>query len=136
VAPDEPTDATTAPDGTTDAGDTGDAKGAATGDAGDGTTGAASGGPSGPSSAGGDGFDLKGIVRQFATPMLESLDSRLREQVEAHVDQLLTTKLDAALADRLQTIDRAIAQLSRTADDLEQRVAALEHGDEGMSEQL
>jgi hypothetical protein len=84
----------------------------------------------------GDGFDLKGIVRQFATPMLESLDTRLREQVEAHVDQLLTTKLDAALADRLQTIDRAIAHLSRSVDDLEQRVSALEHGDEGLDEPL
>ena len=39
-----------------------------------------------------DGFDLRGIVKQFTAPMIESLDARLREQVEAHVDALLDAK--------------------------------------------
>ena len=77
-----------------------------------------------------DGLDLRGIVKQFTAPMLESLDSRLREQVEAHVDELLTTKVEAAIADRLQTIDRAIAALSRSLDDLERRVSGIERSGE------
>ncbi len=73
-----------------------------------------------------DGFDLKGIVRQLTAPMIESLDTRLRDQIEAHVDELLTEKLDAALADRLSTVDRAIADLSRSIDALERRLGAHE----------
>jgi hypothetical protein len=82
----------------------------------------------GPSGKGRDeGFDLKGIVRQLTAPMIESLDTRLRDQIEEHVDELLTDKIDAALADRLSTVDRAIADLSRSLDALERRLAALEH---------
>lgn len=73
-----------------------------------------------------DGFDLKGIVRQLTAPMIESLDTRLRDQIEAHVDELLTAKLDAALAARFSTVDRAIADLSRSLDAHERRLAAHE----------
>ena len=109
---------------------TGDDAGTSQDSSGKGATG------SGTADGGADRFDLKGIVRQFATPMLESLDSRLREQVEAHVDELLTAKLDAALTDRLQTIDRAIAHLSRSVDELEGRVVALERGEAALDEAL
>jgi hypothetical protein len=73
-----------------------------------------------------EGFDFRGIMRQLTAPMLESLDSRLREQIEAHVDELLDTKLEDALQHRLATVDRAIADLSRTLEALERRVAAIE----------
>jgi hypothetical protein len=69
-----------------------------------------------------EGFDFKGIVRQLTAPMIESLDTRLRDQIEAHVDELLTEKLDAALADRFLTVDRAIADLSRSIEALEERL--------------
>jgi hypothetical protein len=78
----------------------------------------------------GDRLDLKGIVRQFAQPMLESLDARLREQVEAHADLVVSEKVDQAVADRLSTIDRAIADLSRSLEALDQRLAALERSTE------
>jgi hypothetical protein len=77
----------------------------------------------------GETFDLRGIVRQFTAPMIESLDARLREQVEAHADALLDEKVHAAVSDRLATIERAIADLSRTLDGLERRLATLEHAD-------
>jgi hypothetical protein len=73
-----------------------------------------------------DGFDLRAIVKQFTAPMIESLDARLREQVEAHADALMDEKVDAAVSDRLATIERAIADLSRSITALEQRLAALE----------
>ena len=73
-----------------------------------------------------EGFDLKGIVRQLTAPMIESLDTRLRDQIEAHVDELLTEKVDAALAARLSTVDRAIADLSRSLEDLERRLGSRE----------
>jgi hypothetical protein len=73
-----------------------------------------------------DRVDLKGIFRQLTAPMVESIDSRLREQVETHVDALLTTKVEAAVSDRLATVNRAIADLSRAVEDLERRVSELE----------
>jgi hypothetical protein len=73
-------------------------------------------------------FDLKGIVRQLTAPMIESLDTRLRDQIEAHVDELLTEKIDAALADRFRTVDRAIADLSRSIAALEERLGSADHG--------
>jgi hypothetical protein len=69
------------------------------------------------------GFDLKSLLRQLTTPMVESLDSRLRDQIEAHVDELLDEKVDAAIRDRLSTLDRAVADLSRSLDELEKRLA-------------
>ena len=68
-------------------------------------------------------FDLKGLLRQLTTPMVESLDTRLRDQVEAHVDELLGPKVDAAIRDRLSTLDRAVADLSRSLEELERRLA-------------
>jgi hypothetical protein len=81
---------------------------------------------SGASGRDADGFDLRGIVKQFTAPMIESLDARLREQVEAHADALLDQKVDAAVSDRLATIERAIADLSRSITALERRLEALE----------
>jgi hypothetical protein len=72
-------------------------------------------------------FDLRGLFRQLTTPMVESLDTRLRDQVEAHVDELLGPKVDEAVRDRLSTLDRAIADLSRSLEQLESRLAEL-HG--------
>jgi hypothetical protein len=90
------------------------------------TTGAGTGGRDG------DTFDLRGIVRQFTAPMIESLDARLREQVEAHADALLDEKVDAAVSDRLATIERAIADVSRSLAAIDRRLAALEHAGEPM----
>ena len=79
------------------------------------------------------GFDLKGIVRQLTAPMIESLDTRLRDQIEAHVDELLQEKIEAAVADRLSTVDRAIADLSRSLEELDRRLGSHErHGDEDL----
>jgi hypothetical protein len=77
-----------------------------------------------------ESFDFKGIVRQLTAPMIESLDTRLRDQIEAHVDELLTEKLDAALADRFLTVDRAIADLSRSIAAIEQRLRGEDVRDE------
>jgi len=88
----------------------------------------------GAGKAGAEGNDLRGILRQLTAPMIESLDTRLRDQVEVHVDELLGPKVDAAIADRLQTIDRAIAGLSRALAELEQRVTSLEGGAETLED--
>ena len=89
-----------------------------------------SGDQPGGEGAGSERLDLRSVLKQFTAPMLESLDSRLREQVEVHTDELLTTKVDAAVADRLATVDRAIADLSRRLEALERTVEAMERGEE------
>jgi hypothetical protein len=79
----------------------------------------------GTSRSRGSNFDLKSVLRQLTTPMVESLDARLRDQVEAHVDELLVEKVDAAVRDRLSILDRAIADLSRSLEELERRISEL-----------
>lgn len=77
----------------------------------------------------GASFELRALLRQLTAPVVEQLDSRLREQVEAHLDSLLTEKVEAEVRDRLSVVDRALADLSRTVADLERRMVLLEEGD-------
>ena len=49
--------------------------------------------------------DLRGRLRQLAQPLVDTLDSRLRAQVDARVDEILR--------DRLAVIERAVADLDR-----------------------
>jgi hypothetical protein len=76
----------------------------------------------------GAGQDFRSILRQLTSPMVESIDARLRDQVEAHVDELMDDKIAAALRDRLSTLDRAIADVSRSLESLEHRVESIERG--------
>jgi len=62
--------------------------------------------------------DLKSRLKQFAQPLVDSLDSRLREQVDSRVDE----RVDSALSARLAVIERAIADLDRAVRALEERI--------------
>jgi hypothetical protein len=70
--------------------------------------------------------DLKSRVKQFTQPIVDSLDSRLRDQVDRRVDQRvedqMDEKIDAALKDRLAVVERAIADLDRALRELEARL--------------
>lgn len=70
--------------------------------------------------------ELRSLLRQLTTPVVESLDQRLRGQVVTHVDEVVGDKVDAAMRDRLSLVDRAIADLSRSVDALERRISNLE----------
>jgi hypothetical protein len=65
-------------------------------------------------------------VKQFTQPIVDSLDSRLREQVDKRVDQRvdeqMDEKIDAVLKDRLSVVERAIADLDRALRELEDRL--------------
>jgi hypothetical protein len=98
------------------------------GAAGDGTSEDTAGGSDDATGRRGAGQDLRSILRQLTSPVVESLDARLRDQIEAHVDELMDEKIAAALRDRLSTLDRAIADLSRSLGELEHRVEAIERG--------
>ena len=63
-------------------------------------------------------YDLRDRMKQFAQPLVDSLDSKLREQVDARVDQ----RVDATLADRLSVLERAIADLDRSVRELQSRL--------------
>ena len=62
--------------------------------------------------------DLRERLKAFAQPFVDSLDSKLRDQVDARVDQ----RVDATLAARLAVIERAIADLDRSLKELEARL--------------
>jgi hypothetical protein len=70
--------------------------------------------------------DLRDLLRTFAQPVIESLDARLRTQVDERVDERVETqldeRLDEALAARLAVIERAIADLDRQVRELRTRL--------------
>ncbi len=70
--------------------------------------------------------DLRSRVKQFTQPLVDSLDTRLRDQVDhrvdERVDEQIDQKIDAVLSARLAVIERAIADLDRVVRELEERL--------------
>ncbi len=62
--------------------------------------------------------DLRDILKQFAQPVLDSLDTRLRDQIDTRVD----ARVDAILSDRLAVLERAVADLDRAVRALQERL--------------
>lgn len=58
--------------------------------------------------------DLKSRIKQMTQPIVDSLDARLSAQVDKRVDQ----RVDDTLKDRLSVIERAIADLDRSVNEL------------------
>ena len=66
--------------------------------------------------------DLRDRLKAFAQPLVDSLDSKLRDQVDTRVDQRVDERVDAALTARLAVIERAIADLDRSLKELQARL--------------
>ncbi len=64
--------------------------------------------------------DLLARIKHLAQPLVDSLDSRLRDQIDRRVDE----RVDATLASRLSVIERAIADLDRAIKELQERRSA------------
>ncbi len=62
--------------------------------------------------------DLRHRLKQLTQPLVDSLDGRLREEVDKRVDE----RVQAILNDRLSVLERAIADLDRTTRELQQRL--------------
>ncbi len=62
--------------------------------------------------------DLRDRFRQFAKPFVDSLDGKLRDQVDKRVD----SRVDATLSARFSVIERAIADLDRSIKELQERL--------------
>lgn len=62
--------------------------------------------------------DLLARLKHLAQPLMDSLDSRLRDQVDRRVDE----RVNASLSSRLSVIERAIADLDRAIKELEERL--------------
>jgi hypothetical protein len=57
--------------------------------------------------------DLKERLKALTQPIVDSIDARMRKQVDTHVDHALDERIAAALDARLAVIERAIADLDR-----------------------
>ena len=70
--------------------------------------------------------DLRDLLKQFAQPVLDNLDGRLRDQVDRRVDdrvdEQVPTAVDAALATRFAVLERAVADLDRAVRALQARL--------------
>jgi chaperonin cofactor prefoldin len=62
--------------------------------------------------------DLRARLKQFAQPLVDSIDSRLRDQIDTRVDE----RVEASLSARLSVIERAIADLDRELRELKERL--------------
>jgi len=62
--------------------------------------------------------DLLARLKHLAQPLVDSLDSRLRDQIDRRVDE----RVDESLASRLSVIERAIADLDRSISALQERL--------------
>jgi hypothetical protein len=69
--------------------------------------------------------DLRDLFKQIAQPVLDSLDGRLRDQVDKRVDERVEETLDRLLADRMAVIERAVADLDRTVRELQAKLDEL-----------
>jgi len=64
--------------------------------------------------------DLRARLKQFAQPLVDSLDSRLKDQIDRRVDE----RVDQALSNRLSVLERAVADLDRSVRELQARLDA------------
>ncbi len=62
--------------------------------------------------------DLRDRFKQFAQPFVDSVDGKLRDQVDKRID----SRVDATLSARLSVIERAIADLDRSIKELQERL--------------
>jgi hypothetical protein len=63
-------------------------------------------------------FDLRERLKQLTQPLVDSLDARLRKQIDERVDE----RVDASLTNRLAVLERAIADLDRAVKQLQDRL--------------
>ena len=71
--------------------------------------------------------DLRSRLKHLTQPLVDSLDSKLREQVDRRVDERVDDRVeeivDEVLSARLAVIERAIADLDRTLREMQERDA-------------
>ena len=65
--------------------------------------------------------DIQRRLKQITQPLVDSLDSRLRKQVDDRVD----ARVDANILDRIAIMERAIGDLDRAMKELESRLARI-----------
>jgi len=69
--------------------------------------------------------EIRRRLKQMTQPLVDSLDARLRDQVDRRVDERVEERVeeivDDTLSARLAVIERAIADLDRAVRTLEER---------------
>ena len=66
--------------------------------------------------------DLRGLLRQLVTPVIEQVETRVSTQIDAEVAE----RIDELLNTRMATIDRAIGGIDRHLSELSARIDRLE----------
>ena len=61
--------------------------------------------------------DLKDALRQLTAPVIDSVESKINEQINERIDTALNEKIEQ----RLALLERAVADLDRAVRALEQR---------------
>jgi hypothetical protein len=64
--------------------------------------------------------DLKTRFKQFTQPLVDSLDGKIRDQVDHRVDE----RVEKALAVRLSVLEHALADLDREVKELKKKLSS------------
>ena len=62
--------------------------------------------------------DIRGLLRQLVSPVVEQIDDRVNKQIDSEV----TARIDELLSTRMATVDRAIGDLDRHLSELSARL--------------
>ena len=62
--------------------------------------------------------DLRDRLKQLTQPIVDSIDTKLREQVDTRVDQ----RVETTLANRIAVLEQAVANLDRSVKELQERL--------------
>jgi hypothetical protein len=66
--------------------------------------------------------DIRGLLRQLVSPVVEQIDDRVNKQIDSEV----TARIDELLSTRMATVDRAIGDLDRHLSELSARLDRIE----------
>ncbi len=70
----------------------------------------------------GSSGDIRGLLRQLVSPVVEQIDDRVNKQIDSEV----TARIDELLSTRMATVDRAIGDLDRHLSELSARLDRIE----------
>lgn len=66
--------------------------------------------------------DLRSRLKQFTQPLVDTLDSKLRDQVDKRVDDRVEDRVKEILASKLSVLERALADLDREIRELKEKL--------------
>jgi hypothetical protein len=66
--------------------------------------------------------DLRSRLKQFTQPLVDTIDSKLRDQIDKRVDDRVEERVKELLTARLSVLERALADFDREIRELKEKL--------------